>query len=37
MLAEKFVKDVEELQLKLDALGVTDSEKQAITMVSQTE
>lgn len=37
MFAEKFVKDVEDLQLKLDTLGVTDSEQQAITMVSQTE
>ena len=37
MFAEKFVKDVEDLQLKLDTLGVTDSAQQAITMVSQTE
>lgn len=37
MFAEKFVEDVEDLQLKLDTLGVGDSEQQAITMLSQTK
>ena len=37
MFAEKFVEYVEDLQLKLDTLGVGDSEQQAITMVSQTK
>lgn len=37
MFAEKFVKDVEDLQRKLDALGIKDSEQQAVASVLHTQ